>query len=128
MQRNYSQEKLMQMAKHRGYFTTHAIARTLSQNTGLSVATWENKLSSGHLSREEMIVIAAWFEMTPKEFCDVFLHGLFAENDLGHFEAHIDCSAYAFLHPPKKSQAQIRREKEQQKREEMLAEIAELGV
>lgn len=111
------------MARFRGYYTIEPIAVGLSQNTGLSVSSWKNKLGSGHLSREEMIVIAAYFEMTPKEFCDVFLNGLFNEDSLGHFIAHID-SAYELLHPPKKkSQWQKQKEKKQKEREELLDTI-----
>lgn len=121
MQRNYySSDKLIEMAKHRGYFSLHAIAVGISQDTGLSVSTLQNKISSGHFSREEMIVIASYFEMTPKEFCDVFLHGLFNENDLGHFIAHID-SAYAVLH----QQDVGKKRNKRNSREEMLKDIVE---
>lgn len=124
MQRNYySSEKLIEVTKHRGYYNAKSVAIAISQNTGLSVATITNKIYSGHFSREEMIVIAAYFEMTPKEFCDVFLNGLFNENSLGHYIAHID-SAYAVLHPPKEKSAwQKQKEKKQKEREELLDTI-----
>lgn len=127
MQRNYySHEKLIEVTKHRGYYNTKSVAIAISQNTGLSVATVTNKIYSGHFSREEMIVIAAYFEMTPKEFCDVFLNGLFNENSLGHYIAHID-SAYAVLHPAKgKSDSQKRKEKKEAEREELLGIIESL--
>ena len=129
MQRNYySSDKLIEVTKHRGYYTFGAVAKGLSQVMELKPSTLESKISSGHFSREEMIVIAAYFEMTPKEFCDVFLNGLFEENDLGHFEAHID-SAYAVLHPPKeKSNSQKWKEKKEAEREELLAQIDSLGL
>lgn len=122
MQRNYySSEKLIEVTKHRGYYNTHAVAVGLSQNMGLSVSTLQNKISSGHFSREEMIVIAAFFEMSAKEFCDVFLNGLFNENELGHYIAHID-SAYAVLHPQTGGK---KKSKGKKSREEMLEEIVE---
>lgn len=124
MQRNYySHEKLIEVTKHRGYYNIKSVAIAISQNTGLSVTTITNKIHSGHFSREEMIVIASYFEMTPKEFCDVFLNGLFNENSLGHYIAHID-SAYAVLHPPKEKSAwQKQKEKKQKEREELLDTI-----
>ena len=122
MQRNYySSDKLIEVTKHRGYYNTHAVAVGLSQNMELSVGTLKGKISSGHFSREEMIVIASFFEMTPKEFCDVFLNGLFNEDDLGHYIAHID-SAYAVLHPQTDGK---NRGKKKKSREDMLAEIVE---
>lgn len=123
MQRYYSHEKLIEVTKHRGYYNVKSVALAISQNTGLSVGTITSKIYSGHFSREEMLVIASYFEMTPKEFCDVFLNGLFSENSLGHYYAHIE-SAYALLHPPKeKSQTQKRKEKKQAEREELLGII-----
>ena len=122
MQRNYySTDKLIEMAKHRGYYNLHAIAVGISQDTGLAVSTLQTKINSGHFSREEMIVIAAYFEMTPKEFCDVFLNGLFNENDLGHYIAHID-SAYAVLH---QQDVGKKRNNKQKSREKMLKDIVE---
>lgn len=110
-QRYYSSEKLTEVTKHRGYYTAKAVAQILSQNTGLSVSTWVSKISTGHFSREEMVYVAAYFEMTPKEFCDVFLHGLFNEDSLGHFVAHI------------KSKEEILPMKHQRSRKDMLDQI-----
>lgn len=99
------------------------IAVAISQDTGLSVSTIQNKIYSGHFSREEMLVIASYFEMTPKEFCDVFLNGLFYENELGHYTAHIE-SAYEVLHPPKgKSYSEKKREKREADLEQVLSQI-----
>lgn len=124
MQRNYySFEKLIEVTRHRGYYTSAAVATAISQNTGQSVKTIDGKIHSGHFSREEMCVIAAYFEMTPKEFCDVFLHGLFDEDGLGHYIAHVD-SVYALLHS--KPQPQTQREKKQAKTEAILEEIEKL--
>ena len=54
MQRNYySTDKLIEMAKHRGYYNLHAIAVGISQDTGLAVSTLQSKINSGHFSREE---------------------------------------------------------------------------
>lgn len=123
MQGNYySSKKLIEVTKHRGYYNVHSVAVALSQDTGLSVSTLENKISSGHFSREEMIVIASYFEMTPKEFCDVFLNGLFNENHLGHFIAHVD-SAYAVLHPQRTGGQ--KKETKRNSREEMLKDVVE---
>ncbi len=125
MQRNYySHEKLIEVTKHRGYYNTKSVAIAISQNIGLSVSTVTNKIHTGHFSREEMIVIAAYFEMTPKEFCDVFLNGLFNEDSLGHYIAHID-SAYAVLHNEKARPASQKKTKEAE-RDELLNIIESL--
>lgn len=126
MQRYYTSEKLLEVTKHRGYNTIRAVANGLSKYFGIYPKSIEKKIITGHFSREEMIVIAAYFEMTPKEFCDVFLNGVFNENDLGHYTAHVE-SPYEFLHPPKgKSHSQKREERRQANLEEIVSQIEQI--
>ena len=123
MHRYYSSEKLIQVTKHRGYYNVRSVAIAIAQHTGLSARRIETKIHSGHFSREEMIVIAAYFEMTPIEFCDVFLNGLFNEDNLGHYIAHVE-SPKALLNPPRTTKTA--REKKQEDIEDMLETIDSL--
>lgn len=122
MQRYYTSEKLIEVTKHRGYYNARSVAQGLSQIMGVTAKTMEAKISSGHFSREEMIVIASYFEMTPKEFCDVFLNGVFNEDELGHFIAHVD-SPFELLHPPKAEPKERKDNRGRKSREANLQDI-----
>lgn len=122
MQRYYTSEKLIEVTKHRGYYNARSVAYGLSKYMGVTAKTVEQKIYSGHFSREEMIVIASYFEMTPKEFCDVFLNGVFNEDELGHFIAHVD-SPVELLHPPKEAPKEKKSNRGRKSREANLQDI-----
>lgn len=83
-------EKLMAVARDRGFFTDVAVIATIAQTLNISVSGTEKLIRSGKLSWSQCIIIGALFEMTPKEFCDVFLSGYFKEVADGVFKAHVD--------------------------------------
>lgn len=94
----YNKDKLMGVAKDRGYVTIRAIADGLAPIFGKKPNTIKANLSSGNLSKEECEVIGSFFGMTMKEYYDVFMNGLFREDMNGHYVCHVD-QPYAHLHP-----------------------------
>lgn len=106
----YDKSKLMQVAGDRGYTTIRAIAAGVAPLFGVTQGWAERKLKTGDLNAGECEVIGAYFEMTMREYYDVFLNGLFRENDEGHWVAHIE-SPYLHLHPPKKQRKSTRTKK-----------------
>ena len=83
-------DKLRQIAKDRGYFTDLALATTISEVLDLGIANTYKLITNGKLSWGQCIVIGSLFEMTPKEFCDVFLSGYFREVADGVYKAHVE--------------------------------------
>ena len=86
----YSKSKLMEVVKDRGYTTTKAVAMALAPIFGVGTGTMKSKLRYGKFTIEECEVIGAFFDMTMKEYYQVFMEGLFQEDADGHYKAHID--------------------------------------
>ena len=82
--------KLMQVAGDRGYFTELAVTAAVSEALNISIGGADKLLQSGKMSWGQCMVIGAVFEMTPKEFCDVFMSGYFVEVADGVFRAQVD--------------------------------------
>ena len=86
----FDKSKLEKVALTRGYYNLRAIADGLVPVFELSSKKIQNKLNSGRLTKEECEVIGAFFEMTMKEFYDVFMNGLFQPTVTGHYVCHLD--------------------------------------
>lgn len=82
--------KLKLIAQDRGYYTDAAIHAAVSDAMDMSTNGAENLLTTGRMSWGQILVIGALFEMTPLEFCDVFLSGYFREVVNGKWVATID--------------------------------------
>ena len=107
-------EKLMQVARDRGYFTGIALITVIAEALNISVGGAKMLLSSGKLSWSQCIIIGAVLEVTPKEFCDIFLSGYFKEVADGVFKAQVD-DIEALLDAPYR--AKPRREEAQEDEE-----------
>ena len=83
-------ERLMLIAKDRGFFTDIAVMAAISEALNITVHGTQKMLESGKLTWSQCIIIGSVFEMTPKEFCDVFLAGYFVEVADGVFRAHVE--------------------------------------
>lgn len=119
----YDKEKMLMVARDRGYTTVKAIGDALMQYFGTSSKVVQNRISSGNLSKEECEVIGSYFQMTMKEYYDVFMNGLFQENDEGHYICYVE-EPYLHLHPSiQKTHQKTKREKT----DEILAELNEIG-
>lgn len=86
----WNRERFLLVAADRGYLTERSVIYDISQTLDVSMAEARRMLRKGRWKMEHVLIIAAKFEMTPKEFCDCFLYGLFFEDDQGQFRAHLD--------------------------------------
>lgn len=83
-------ERLMDVARDRGYFTDYAVTAAVSEALNVTLRGAEKMLKLGKLTWGQCMVIGSVFEMTPKEFCDVFMSGYFVEVADGVFKAHVE--------------------------------------
>lgn len=103
-------EKLKEVARDRGYFSESAVYTLLSQELGVSVYMCQKIMEQGKLSWGQCIVIGAVFEMTPREFCDVFLSGYFKEVG-GKYVAKVDDTKALLDRPVKQGSPQAKEER-----------------
>lgn len=66
--------KLKAMFMYKGYENYGA---PISKVLGVSESTARDKISLSRLSHEETIALARFLEMTPQDYCEVFLKDLF---------------------------------------------------
>lgn len=86
----WDMEKLMQVTRDRGYFTELAVTASVAEALNISIGGADKLLQSGRMSWGQCMAIGAIFEMTPKEFCDVFMSGYFVEVADGVYRAKAD--------------------------------------
>lgn len=118
----YDKEKMMKVARDRGYTSLRSIGDALKDSFGVSSKSVQNRISSGNLTKEECEVIGSYFGMTMKEYYDIFMNGLFIEDSEGHYVCYVD-DPFRHLHPiSTKPRPKTRREKVS----EILAEIDDI--
>lgn len=79
-------ETLYAVCTDRGYKSKKEISEDLSKILGKEPSTISSQMKDGwNLSLDDAARIAMYFEMTPKEFCDTFLYGLFEETPSGSY-------------------------------------------
>lgn len=96
----WDKNKFLLVANDRGYPTEESIVYAIGEELGLARSVVKNILSTGRLRWEQMLVVASFLEMSPKEFCDIFLSGFFIEDNLGHYKCHVE-NKEVLLRPPK---------------------------
>ena len=82
--------KLRLIAQDRGYYSDMSIYAAVSDEMDMSINGAQKLLKTGRMSWGQILIIGALFEMTPLEFCDVFLSGYFREVVSGKWVATID--------------------------------------
>lgn len=117
----YDKNKLMQVVGDRGYTTTRAVADALKPYFEMTTRQISAKLERGSLTKEECEVIGSCFRMTMKEYYDVFMNGLFREDEEGHYVAIID-EMYLHLHQ-NTARRRTHSKTAEEKRAELLEEI-----
>lgn len=115
----YDSDKLLKVAIDRGYRSFDAIAKALARTFDASPKAVKNRLVYGNLSKEECEVIGSYFQMTMKEYYDVFMNGLFQEDMEGHYICTVK-EPYLHLHP---KVAESRTQKRKRKADEILEEL-----
>lgn len=115
----YSSKVLKQIALNRGYYTDEALAQCLAEHMGKRPHVIMRKINQG-FTQNEGAVVASFLEMSPKEYCDTFLHGLFKATREGHYVCYVEDPKYLLM-PPVKGKS-----KRKAKEEEILARLKEL--
>lgn len=72
-------DKFFKIAESRGYRTMASVHSAVAKELNITISGATRLLESGKMSWGQIVVLAAFFEMTPLEFCDVFLSGVFQE-------------------------------------------------
>lgn len=104
-------DTLKQIARDRGYFADVSISAVIAEALNITIRGAKGLIESGRLTWSQCIIIGAVFEMTPKEFCDTFLHGYFHEVTDGVYKARVD-DVESLLDAPYRAKPLIRESEE----------------
>lgn len=85
----WDREKFDLVAADRGYQTEEGVTYAISKQLKMDLAKTSLLLRLGRFTWGQVLVIGAMFRMTPKEFCDIFLAGYFAD-EYGEYRASFD--------------------------------------
>lgn len=83
----FNLESLRRIGYDRGYITNLTLEAAIAEQLGMTVESVRVLLCNGKLKWEVIFIIADMLEMTPAEFCDTFLNGLFRETVPGKWTA-----------------------------------------
>jgi len=119
----FNDDVLIEVGRDRGYANLDALAKGLSKVLDAPWKSVRNNIKSGRITVEDSFLIADWFAMTPKEYCDVFLNGLFVIDENGHYVARVDDPAYIRKPNRDKPTKEELDERKEAKREAVLLEI-----
>lgn len=87
---NWNLDKLRTIAKSRGYYTDTTLFAAVADEFKITVSGAKRLLQSGQLTWGQTVVLGAFLEMTPAEFCDTFLAGYFKEVVDGKWIAYVE--------------------------------------
>lgn len=96
----WDKDKFYTLAIDRGYVSKRSIVRLVAETLGYADSGAEMMISTGRFRWEQILCLGSVLEMTPKEFCDIFLRGYFKENNQGRFICQVD-DIEQMLKPPK---------------------------
>lgn len=85
----FDRDRLNLIARDRGFYTQAAVNSAVAELFDITSVDANNLLCTRSLTWGQAIGVAVLFEMTPMEFCDVFLKGVFQEVVDGKFVACI---------------------------------------
>lgn len=83
----FNKDTLIAIGLDRGYHSRTDLCDALGKILGIQTASMSAKITNKTFTNEESEQIASFLEMTPKEFCDTFFHGLFIETPSGTYRA-----------------------------------------
>lgn len=75
----WSRETFDLVVRERGIWTEGYLIFELSNRLGLTRKATEELLKSGRFTMEQAFKIGDYLQMTPREFCDIFMRGYFIE-------------------------------------------------
>lgn len=82
----WDKEKFLLVTRDRGYRTEEATAYAVKEELGVSYEKAKVMVNGGRFTWGQVMLLGAKFEMTPKEFCDIFMAGYFLE-EFGEYRA-----------------------------------------
>ena len=86
----WDKETFYSIVSDRGFRNDIALIYYVSKELGCSRGRIREILNTGRMSWGEVLCLGAVFEMTPKEFCDCFLHDYFRAYAEGVYRAAVD--------------------------------------
>lgn len=86
---SWDKEKFLLVASDRGYQTDSAIIQAVSEELRLDRTRAKLIVDNGRFTWGQVLCLGAMLEMTPKEFCDIFLVGYFVDQ-FGEYRASVD--------------------------------------
>ena len=86
---SWDRDKFFLVATDRGYQTEEAVTAAVAKELGISLQRAKLGLNHGRFTWGQVLVLGAFMQMTPKEFCDIFLAGYFTEQ-WGEYRADMD--------------------------------------
>ena len=122
--RLYSYENMKKIAESRGYMSARAIAFRLAPLLGMTEQSVKAKLKSGTFSMDETFITGAFFQMSPEEYYEVFMGGLFRKNNAGRYVCCLD-DVNNNLEPVNEKPRKKKQEKKEKKKhwKEILKEL-----
>lgn len=79
VQLSWDRDKFMLVARDRGYLTEQSVIQAVSEELLVSRAMTRVLLDGGKFTWGQVMCLGAMLQMTPREFCDIFLSGYFTE-------------------------------------------------
>lgn len=79
IQLSWDRKKFMLVARDRGYLTEASIIYAVEQELKLTKEKVNVLLEKGKFTWGQVLCLGAMLQMTPKEFCDIFLAGYFVD-------------------------------------------------
>lgn len=86
---DWDRSRLDAIARTRGFRTREGVDYAIANELGITMRSATRLINNGKLTWGHCILIGAMLEMTPKEFCDIFMYNLFKETESGVFRAQI---------------------------------------
>ena len=86
---DWERSRLDTVARTRGFRTKEGVDYAVANELSITMRSATRLINNGKLTWGQCILIGALFEMTPKEFCDVFMYNYFKETPTGDFRAQV---------------------------------------
>lgn len=86
---SWDRDKFMIVARDRGYRTEESIVYAIGKDLNLDRQRAMLLFKTGKFTWGQVLCVGALLEMTPKEFCDIFMSGYFVES-FGNYVASYD--------------------------------------